>query len=77
MTASNLPPMTGVKSSNLESVGYQPESKTLHVRFKGGGLYRYEGVPAEAHSAFMAADSKGQHFNKNIMGKYTHSKVQG
>lgn len=77
MTASNLPPMTGVKSSNVESIGHDPERQSLFVRFKSGGLYKYDGVSPEAHAAFMKSDSKGKHFKQNIMGKYVHQKVQG
>lgn len=77
MTASNLPTMTGVKSSNLEAVGYDEPSRTMHVRFKNGGLYKYSDVAPHTHQAFVTADSVGKHFAKNIAGKYIHSKVQG
>lgn len=64
-----------VQSSNLSHVGYSPDSREMVVRFKSGGTYKYSGVPPEAHSAFMAADSKGGHFAKNISGKYKHEKI--
>ena len=44
-----------VKSSNIESVAYDPATRELHVRFKNGGTYSYEDVPAEKHAALMAA----------------------
>lgn len=72
-----LPSMTGVKSTNIEAVGYQPESRAMHVRFKKGGLYKYEDVAPHTHAALMSADSPGKHFAQNILGKYVHQKVQG
>lgn len=73
---SDIPKMVGVKSSNIEGVAYAPETKTMHVRFKNGGLYRYEDVAPHTHQAFVGADSVGKHFAQNIAGKYVHSKIQ-
>lgn len=64
-----------VKSSNIDGVHHNPETKELHVRFKGGGVYRYQGVEADQHKALMAADSVGSHLNAHIKGKHAHSKV--
>jgi len=69
------PEMKPVESSNLAAVGYEPSSQTLHVQFKGGGHYTHAGFPPEAHSAFMASESKGKHYNANIKGKFAHTKV--
>jgi hypothetical protein len=38
--------MTPCESSNVDAWGY--ENGTLAVRFKSGGVYHYEGVPAES-----------------------------
>jgi hypothetical protein len=70
------PTMQTVDSSNLDSVGYDSQSKTLHVQFKGGARYAYADVPSSAHAALMAAPSKGVHLNANIIGKYQSQKVQ-
>ncbi|MEV5354646.1 KTSC domain-containing protein [Streptomyces sp. NPDC052693] len=48
-----------VVSSNLASVGYEPDSGTLEVQFRNGSVYRYAGVPAGVHSGLMNAASKG------------------
>ena len=42
---------TSVKSSNILSVGHDPETNTLEIEFKGGGVYSYDGVSAAKHSA--------------------------
>ena len=68
---------TPVKSNNIISVGHDPETKTLEVEFKNGGVYRYADVDAERHSAMMKADSVGAFLHAHIKGKHAHSKVGG
>lgn len=70
-----IPDMKPVESSNLKAVGYDPDARSLHVQFKSGGHYAYANVPPEAHQAFMNADSKGEHFQQNILKKYDTAKV--
>lgn len=60
--------MKPVKSSNIRAIGFDPETKTLHVAFLNGTQYTYEGVDAEKHAALMSADSVGSHFNAHIKG---------
>jgi len=53
--------MQPVESSNIQEVGYDPETLTLRVRFKSGSTYDYPNVPPETHQEFMRADSPGRH----------------
>lgn len=62
----------GVKSSNVESVGYDPDTKTLQVSFKNGGVYNYAGVEPEKHKDLMAAKSIGGFIHTHIKGKHAH-----
>jgi len=62
-------------SSNIKAIGYDEESKTLEVVFKGGGHYSYENVPVEAHKELMAAKSIGNYLHSNIK-KYKFKKVK-
>jgi hypothetical protein len=55
-----------VSSSNLISVGYEPETQTLEIEFKSGAVYQYSGVPPEEFASFMNADSKGSYFHARI-----------
>ena len=64
--------MQPVRSSNIESVGY--EDGTMHVKFKSGKTYVFAEVPTEAHAAFVGADSVGKHFAAHIKGKYQGSR---
>lgn len=63
-----------VKSSNVASIGHDGKD-TLEVEFKGGGVYTYHGVDADAHQALMGAKSIGSHLHKNIKGQYKHTKA--
>ena len=64
------PTMNLVDSSNIEAIGYVPKERLLHVKFKGGGMYRYADVPKRRYKQFSAAPSKGKFFAKNIRGKF-------
>jgi len=66
---------TPVKSSNILEVGHDPETSTLEILFKNGGVYRYAGVDADKHAALMKADSVGAFVHANIKGHHAHSKV--
>ena len=70
--------MQPVKSSQIDSVGYDPATKTLAVKFLTGGIYHYANVEPEAFDALKSADSIGKHFGQHIRGnsdKYPHTKV--
>jgi hypothetical protein len=66
-----------VTSSNIDAVAHDPKTNTLHVRFKGGGVYAYQGVDAEKHAALMNAASVGSYLHAHIKGKHAHSKMDG
>ena len=62
---------TPVASSNLVSVGYDPNSKTLEIEFKQGRVYQYFGVPAYIFRGLMQASSKGEYFHAYIKDRYS------
>lgn len=68
--------MEEVESSNVASIGHDPETDTLHVRFKDGSLYEYRDVPAEIHQELMDSDSKGKYVTESIKGTYEHTKLE-
>lgn len=68
-----LPPMTPVKSSNIEAIGYR--GTELFVRFKGGGLYTYAGVPSEVYHGLLSSESPGGYFRSKVRGQFKHSQV--
>ena len=52
--------MEKVTSSNVDSLGYDPVSKTLYVTYKSGGEYSYKGVPKEVFDNLRLAPSIGK-----------------
>jgi len=56
--------MVMVSSSNIMSVGYLQGQ--LYVRFKNGGLYRYDNVPNELYWRMRRASSVGRFFHRFI-----------
>lgn len=67
--------MVPVESKAIHSVGYDPDSATLHVKFHSGATYHYPGVTPEQHQALLQSDSKGRHFQQHIRGKFDHKRA--
>jgi hypothetical protein len=65
-----------VKSSNIQAIGYDKESKKLHVRFTGGNVYEYTAVPQELFESFFTSESKGKFFAVNIKGHFQFLKLE-
>jgi len=59
-----------VASSNVASIGYDPDARILDVEFNGGTVYRYHEVPSDVHSELMRADSIGRHLNRFVKGVF-------
>ena len=62
---------TPVTSSNIASVGYSEEEKTLEIEFNSGAVWQYLLVPSSVHHALMTAPSVGSFFYHNIKNRYT------
>lgn len=71
---------TEVTSSQIHSIGFDPENKVLEIQFKKadapGPVYRYFDVEPEKHAALMGADSIGRHFNANFRKGHRFEKVE-
>jgi hypothetical protein len=61
-----IPRMHPVESSAVARIGYDPEAEEACVEYVGGGLYAYEGVPADVFEQLANADSKGTFVNAVI-----------
>ncbi len=64
-----------VNSTDINSIGYDPQSAILEVEFHSGGIYRYFDVPSYLHEAFMDASSYGKFLNENIKYNYRYQKI--
>lgn len=75
----NTIPLTPVKSSQIHSIGFDPDTSTLAMRFlrreKIDGewkaipapkVYQYSGITPEHYQALAGAESIGTHFGATI-----------
>ena len=69
-------PLSDVKSSAMSAHGYDPESRTLHVKFKDGSVYSHSDVPLEKYAAMTGADSIGNFYNKRIKNAHPGQKLK-
>ncbi len=68
---------TSVSSTNLKSVGYDPEDMILEIEFHDGGVYQYFNVPESKYEGLMKADSHGKYFDAHIKkGSYRYKKIR-
>jgi hypothetical protein len=58
-------------------VGYSQQERVLEVAFHDGGVYRYDDVPADVHTALMAAPSKGGFLARFVKDRYVYRRVSG
>lgn len=64
-----------VSSSNVESIGYDPDSSTLEVEFKNGSVYQYFDVPEQIFNDLINAGSIGSYLASVVKGTYRYSRV--
>ena len=62
----SIPKMHPVESGAVARIGYDAEAEEAYVEYLGGGLYAYEGVPAEVFERLANANSKGTFVNAVI-----------
>ena len=59
-----------LRSSVLQSAGYDPATAILELEFTSGDVYRYFAVPPSVFRALVDDDSPGAYFNQNISDRY-------
>lgn len=64
-----------VTSSNILSIGYDPQPAILEVEFTSGDVYQYFNVPEHLYSELINASSCGQFLNEYIKYSYRYQKV--
>lgn len=62
--------MIALNSSCISSVEYQPESRSLRIRFRSGRSYTLRGVPEYHYVGLVSARSAGRYFNRYLKGRY-------
>lgn len=64
-----------VESSNIASVGHDATQDILEVEFNSGAVWQYVGVPRDLAEKLVKADSVGQFFKQNVLGKFSAQKA--
>jgi len=64
-----------VKSSNIQAVSYDPESKDLKIRFRSGE-YRYEEVPIDVVTKMVESESIGKAFYSYVRDQFETEKIE-
>jgi hypothetical protein len=61
-----------VRSRSIDSIGYDPDSSELYVKFvHAPTVYVYRDVPREVFARLMSAPSKGQFVNLEVKPVYS------
>lgn len=61
--------MHPVVSSHVDSIGHDPSTNTMHVKFKNGALYEYRNVTADEHNHVKTSGSVGSTLRSLAAGK--------
>ena len=65
--------MVSFSSRSIAAAGH--EGGTPVIAFRGGGVYRYSGVPAPVAPALFSAPSKGRYYQSFVRGRYPSVRV--
>ena len=71
----NLPEMTPVSSSNIQSVGYDNDNQIVYVQFLNGSVYIYKGVPVHEYENLRDAPSVGSYLHRNFKNIYPYERI--
>lgn len=65
---------TEVTSSNVRQVAYHEPTKTLAVRFNGGGLYSYMEAAEDTYQDLLNAVSVGRYLNEVVKVQHAYTR---
>jgi len=71
-----LPPMRAIYSSHVDSIGHDPGTNTLYVKWDSGKTSAYDGVPPQLADTIQNSWSVGKALTEHVKGdKYPHRYV--
>lgn len=68
-------PKADLNSSNVYGFSYNPRDRHLYVRFNNGGVYEYNGVPAQVFKIFAAGAVPCKTTGQNQWGRFWKGKI--
>jgi hypothetical protein len=66
--------MQKVKSTNIDAVSYDPNSKEAYILFNNGQLYKYLSVPEQKFVNLLTAKSIGTELRKSFRDVFPYEK---
>lgn len=70
------PEFTPIESSMFSGHHYDPNTRTMTLRFKNGLVYQHDDVGADKNEAFLGNPSKGGYYNRKIKPMHPGRKVK-
>lgn len=67
---------TPVESSAFQAAAYAERQALLYLLFRSGEVYRYFDVPQWRYQEFLAAESKGRYFGRNIRARFRYGRLR-
>lgn len=64
-----------VQSSNIKSIGYDSDRKTLEVEFINGGVYQYFEITEDIYESIVSSASIAKYFITNIKDRYSYTRL--
>jgi hypothetical protein len=71
----NLPPMRAIYSSHVDSIGHDPDTNTLFVKWDSGKVSAYDGVPPTLADEVSNSWSVGKALTAQIKSSFPHRYV--
>ena len=62
-------------SAHVSWIDWQPATRELTVEYRGGRLYRYEGVDYDTWTRLVRAESKGSFLRREIQPRFRGTAV--
>ena len=67
---------TPMESRAFQAAAYAERQALLCLLFRSGEVYRYFDVPRGQYQEFLAAESKGRYFGRNIRGRFRYERLR-
>ena len=68
-------PQANLESSNIYGFNYNPSTRQLQVRFQGGSVYKYDGVPPGIFNVFQNGAVPAKTSGQNQYGRWWQGKI--
>lgn len=68
-------PLVPIKSTDIQSMGYNEDEETLDVLFSSGKMWRYHRVGSLVGNACMESPAPSSYFKKHIKQHYRASQI--